>query len=125
VTGARLGRGEADQPPPCACTSQGLGDAAPDLKTEVLAMLAAVFDAVPGGGGGDNSGGDGTGRGPSWDVLLVGCDIFGALLAALLGPTEEDALLEAAALAGTLAGHAAIAPQLAESGAVSKQGGRW
>ena len=84
----------------------------------MLATLAAVFDSVPAGG--DTRWPD---TAPSWNALLVGCDLFGALLACLTEPNEEDAILEAAALAGALSGHPSIGPQLAESGVVSAEKG--
>lgn len=98
------------------------------MQCELLATLAAVCDTVPlepadgGEEGGPPPAPAGGTPGPSWNRLLVGCDIFGALATCLSRPPEDDALLEAVALAGALAGHAALAPQLAESGVVSGGG---
>jgi hypothetical protein len=103
--------------------------ATPNLQAEVLGTLAAVFDAVPlspadseqtaGPDDSEQQQAAAAPNSPSWNSLLIGCDIFGVLLSCLTGLSEDDALLEAVALTGALAGHAQLAPQLAESGAVS------
>lgn len=110
------------------CTDLYLQDqqATSDLIGEVLGTLGAVCDAVPATAVEDE---EPAGRrieaslGPSWNTLLIGCDIFGALHSCLTGKLEDDALLEAVVLAGALAGHAALAQQLADSGVVS--GGKY
>ena len=103
-------------PPPHGRTRQDSA-LSPDMRCEVLGTLAAVCDAVPlepavgspvgvsGTAGAANAAG-----GPSWQSLLVGCDIFGALAASLATGVDSDVLLEAVALAGALAGHARPIP---------------
>jgi hypothetical protein len=87
-----------------------------------MGTLAAVCEAVPlPAEQGLPSGGQAQPvvAAPTWNALLVGADVFGLLQTALASSLEDDALLEAAALTGALAGHEALASQLAESGAVS------
>jgi hypothetical protein len=94
------------------------------VLVEVLASLAAVCDHASGTAGVEEP--DQVGfeaGGPSWSTMLVGCDIFGLLATCLQASLEDDTLLEAVALAGSLAGHAQLAQDLADSGTVSGQVG--
>ena len=94
------------------------------IIADVLATLVTVCDRVPCEGAREGHQQWATTSGqphatPSWNTLLVGCDMF-RLLASCLAPSalEDDALLEAVGLVGALAGHAQLAQHLADSGAV-------
>ena len=83
-------------------------------------MLAVVCDAAAMAQGHANAAGPGSAvPGPTWNALLVGCDVFGLLASILEQPDDDDVLLDAVVLAGALAGHASLAQHLADSGVVS------
>jgi hypothetical protein len=101
--------------------------ASADAQTEVLGVLAAAFDTATGACCADADAvagqaaaiaGGKSAAAECWDAALASTRAVRAVAACLASPIGDDALLEAVALIGSIAGRPAMAKQLAESGAV-------